>query len=115
VRQPGRVALRAGAGYFSGALAHAAYNAHIGCAIGAKRIAPPSRLLVGLAEDDWHNATGMDNAQVAVAEYCGTPCPSVTRDISASQFRGDSALGKRGAPARIRTSRFRGRSCRGTG
>ena len=27
----------------------------------------------------------------------GTPCPSVTRDISAlPQFRGDSALGKRG-------------------
>jgi hypothetical protein len=70
VRPPGRVTPRADAGYFSGALAHAAYNAHISCAIGAKRIAPPWRLLVGIAEDDWHDATGMDDAQVAVAEYC---------------------------------------------
>ena len=49
---------------------HAAYSAHISCAIGAKRIAPPWLLLAGIAEDDWHDATGMDDAQVAVAEYC---------------------------------------------
>ena len=39
-RQPGRVALRADAGYFAGALARAAHDAHISFAIGAKRIAP---------------------------------------------------------------------------
>ena len=38
-------------------------------AIGAKRIAPLWRLLDGLAETDWTDATDMDGAQVAVADY----------------------------------------------
>ena len=68
-RRPGlgRVALRADAGYFAGQLARAAHDAHISFAIGAKRIAPLWRLLAGIAEDDWHDAIEMDNAQVAVA------------------------------------------------
>ena len=69
-RAAGRVAMRADAGYFAGQLARAAHDEHISFAIGAKRIAPLWRLLAGLAEDDWHDAIEMDNAQVAVAEYC---------------------------------------------
>jgi hypothetical protein len=74
----GRVAMRADAGYFAGQLARAAHDAHIGFAIGAKRIAPLWRLLADLAEQDWHDATGMDNAQVAVAEYCPDWWPADT-------------------------------------
>src|SRR5581483_3689593 len=66
----GRVALRADAGYFAGALARAAHDEHIAFAIGAKRIAPLWRLLDGIADDAWHDALEMDNAQVAVAQYC---------------------------------------------
>ena len=78
-RQPGRVAMRADAGYFAGALARAAHDERIGFAIGAKRIAPLWRLLAGIAEGDWHDATGMANAQVAVAEYCPDWWPANTR------------------------------------
>jgi len=68
-RAAGRVALRADAGYFAGALARAAHDEHIAFAIGAKRIAPLWRLLDGIAEEDWREAIDMDNAQVAVADY----------------------------------------------
>ena len=78
-RASGRVATRADAGYFAGQLARAAHDAHIGFAIGAKRIAPLWRLLAGIAEQDWHNAVGMDNAQVAVAGYCPDWWPESTR------------------------------------
>ncbi|HEV2256888.1 MAG TPA: IS1380 family transposase [Streptosporangiaceae bacterium] len=78
-RQAGRVAMRADAGYFAGQLARAAHDAHISFAIGAKRIAPLWRLLAGLAEEDWHDATGMDGAQVTVAEYCPDWWPADTR------------------------------------
>ena len=78
-RASGRVAIRADAGYFAGALARAAHEAKIAFAIGAKRIAPLWRLLAGIAEDDWHDAIGMDNAQVAVAEYCPDWWPANTR------------------------------------
>jgi hypothetical protein len=74
----GRVALRADAGYFAGQLARAAHEARIGFAIGAKRIAPLWRLLAGIAGDDWHDAIEMDNAQVAVAEYCPDWWPANT-------------------------------------
>jgi hypothetical protein len=63
------VALRADAGYFAGQLARAAHEERVAFAIGAKRIAPLWRLLEGIAEDDWHDATGMENAQLAVADY----------------------------------------------
>jgi hypothetical protein len=78
-RQSGRVALRADAGYFAGALARAAHDEQISFAIGATRIAPLWRLLAGLADDDWHDAIDMDNAQVAVAEYCPDWWPADTR------------------------------------
>jgi hypothetical protein len=75
----GRVAMRADAGYFAGQLARAAHDEHIAFAIGARRIAPLWRLLDGLAEDAWHDAIDMDNAQVAVAEYCPDWWPANTR------------------------------------
>jgi hypothetical protein len=78
-RAGGRAALRAGAGYFAGALARAARDERTGFAIGAKRIAPLWRLLAEVAEDDWHEATGMDGAQVAVADYCPDWWPANTR------------------------------------
>ena len=65
-------------GYFAGQLARAAHDAHIAFAIGAKRIAPLWRLLAGVAEDDWHDAIEMDNAQVAVAQYCPDWWPADT-------------------------------------
>jgi hypothetical protein len=78
-RQSGRVAMRADAGYFAGQLARAAHEEKIAFAIGAKRIAPLWRLLAGIAEQDWHEAIGMDGAQVAVAEYCPDWWPAATR------------------------------------
>jgi Transposase DDE domain group 1 len=74
----GRVAMRADAGYFAGQLARAAHDEHIAFAIGAKRIAPLWRLLAGIADDAWHEAIGMDNAQVAVAGYCPDWWPANT-------------------------------------
>ena len=71
--------MRADAGYFAGQLARAAHDARIAFAIGAKRIAPLWRLLAGVAEEDWHDATGMDGAEVAVAEYCPDWWPADTR------------------------------------
>jgi Transposase DDE domain group 1 len=78
-RASGRVALRADAGYFAGQLARAAHEEKIAFAIGAKRIAPLWRLLAGIAEDAWHDAIEMDNAQVAVAQYCPDWWPADTR------------------------------------
>ena len=78
-RASGRVAMRADAGYFAGQLARAAHDARISFAIGAKRIAPLWRLLAGIADDDWHDAIDMDDAQVAVAEYCPDWWPASTR------------------------------------
>jgi len=75
----GRVAMRADAGYFAGQLARAAHDERIAFAIGAKRIAPLWRLLAGIAEEDWHDAIEMENAQVAVAEYCPDWWPADTR------------------------------------
>jgi hypothetical protein len=74
----GRVGPRADAGYFAGQLARAAHDAHIAFAIGARRIAPLWRLLDGLADGDWHDAIEMDNAQVAVAQYCPDWWPADT-------------------------------------
>ena len=78
VRASGRVGLRADAGYFAGALARAAHDERIAFAIGARRIAPLWRLLAGIAEQDWHDATDMDGAQIAVAEYCPDWWPAST-------------------------------------
>jgi hypothetical protein len=77
-RTAGRVAVRADAGYFAGALARAARDERIGFAIGAKRIAPLWRLLDGISDDDWTDATGMRGAQVAVAGYSPDWWPATT-------------------------------------
>jgi len=77
-RAGGRVAMRADAGYFAGQLARAAHDERISFAIGARRIAPLWRLLDGIAETDWHEATGMDGAQVAVSGYCPDWWPAST-------------------------------------
>src|SRR6266513_5133925 len=77
-RQPGRVAMRADAGYFAGALARAAHDEHIAFAIGARRIAPLWRLLDGIADEDWRDAIDMDGAQVTVAGYCPDWWPAST-------------------------------------
>jgi Transposase DDE domain group 1 len=70
VRAGGRVAARVvDAGYFAGQVARAAHDEQIFFAIGARRIAPLWRLLDGIAEQDWHEAIEMGNAQVAVADY----------------------------------------------
>jgi hypothetical protein len=78
-RAPGRVAMRAGTGYFAGELARAAHEERIAFAIGAKRIAPLWRLLAGISEDGRHDAIEMERAQVAVAEYCPDWWPAGTR------------------------------------
>ncbi|MGH3831434.1 MAG: transposase [Pseudonocardiaceae bacterium] len=65
----GRIRLRADAGYFAGALARAAMVAGVEFAIGAKRIAPLWRLLTGLVETDWTDASDMPGARVAVTDY----------------------------------------------
>ena len=75
----GRVAMRADAGYFAGAARPRGPREHISFAIGAKRIAPLWRLLAGIAEEDWHDAIEMENAQVAVAQYCPDWWPASTR------------------------------------
>jgi hypothetical protein len=75
----GRILLRADAGYFAGALARAAFIAGVEFAIGAKRIAPLWRILAGVTETDWIDAIDMDDAQVAVADYCPDWWPSATR------------------------------------
>jgi hypothetical protein len=77
-RASGRVAMRAGAGCFAEQLARTAHYAHISFAIGAKRIAPLWRLRAGTGGDDWRDAIGMDNAQVAVAQYCPDWWPANT-------------------------------------
>ncbi|HEX7267113.1 MAG TPA: IS1380 family transposase [Streptosporangiaceae bacterium] len=75
----GRILLRADAGYFAGQLARAALFADVEFAIGAKRVAPLWRILSGVGEDDWTDAIDMDDAQVAVAEYCPDWWPATTR------------------------------------
>lgn len=74
-----RVGLRAGAGYFAGALARAAHDEQIAFAIGARRIARLWRLLDGIGEDAWTGAIDMEHAQVAVAQYCPDWWPANTK------------------------------------
>ena len=64
-----KIALRADAGYFAGDLARAAAAADMAFAIGAKRITSMWKALAGIGEDAWRDATGMENAQVAVSPY----------------------------------------------
>ncbi len=118
-REGGQVALRADAGYFAGQLARAAHEERIAFAIGAKRIAPLWRLLEGIA-GDWHDAIGMERAQVAVAEYCPDWWPADTplliRRVAWTLPRSPLTCGHGGAAPCTRTSGPadpRTRQCRG--
>jgi hypothetical protein len=96
--------LRADAGYFAGQLARAALFADLEFAIGARRIAPLWRLLVGLAEADWTDALDMPGAQVAVADYCPNWWPASTR-LLIRRVRLDVAAGQVSADPRARRRR----------
>src|SRR6266852_4662966 len=73
-----KIALRADAGYFAGDLARAAAAQDMAFAIGAKRITTMWKALAGIADDAWRDATGMDNAQVAVSPYKPADWPQGT-------------------------------------
>jgi hypothetical protein len=73
-----KIALRADAGYFAGDLARAAAAHDMAFAIGAKRITSMWQALAGIADGAWADATGMDNAQVAVSPYRPAEWPQGT-------------------------------------
>ncbi len=75
----GQVRVRVDAGYFAGDLAREARRLGVAFAIGAKRIAPLWRLLAGIEEAAWVDATCMDSAQVAVADYKPADWPDGSR------------------------------------
>jgi hypothetical protein len=68
-----RVAVRADAGYFAGALARAAHDEHISFAIGARRIAPLWRLLDGISEDACALSISMASVRGAPDPLVGSP------------------------------------------
>ena len=100
----GKVRMRADAGYFAGQLARAAHAEHVEFAIGAKRIAPLWRMLDGIAETGWADATDMPGAQVAVADYRPAWWPANTR-LLIRRVRLDVAAGQVSADARSRRRR----------
>ena len=100
----GQIRLRADAGYFAGQLARAALFADLEFAIGARRIAPLRRLLDGIAETDWTDATDMPAAQVAVADYCPNWWPAATR-LLIRRVRLDLDRGQVSADPRARRRR----------
>jgi len=73
-----KIALRADAGYFAGELARVAAKEDMAFAIGAKRIGSMWKALAGIGEDAWRDATGMDDAQVAVSPYQPADWPQDT-------------------------------------
>jgi len=100
----GRVRMRADAGYFAGELARAAHAENIEFAVGAKRIAPLWRMLDGIAETDWTDATDMPGAQVAAADYRPDWWPTGTR-LLIRRVRLDVAAGQVSADPRSRRRR----------
>ena len=100
----GRVRMRADAGYFAGELARAAHAENIEFAVGAKRIAPLWRMLDGIAETDWTDATDMPGAQVAAADYRPDWWPADTR-LLIRRVRLDVAAGQVSADPRSRRRR----------
>jgi len=100
----GDVRMRADAGYFAGQLARAAHEEGVGFAIGGKRIAPLWRMLTGLTEADWTDATGMAGARVAVAACCPDWWPANTR-LLIRRVRLDLAAGAVLADPRSRRRR----------
>lgn len=75
----GRVRVRGDIGYFTKDLAHAVLDAGCDFAFGANRNPATWRLLASVTEDEWTSALGMDNAQVAVADYTPRGWPPGTR------------------------------------
>jgi hypothetical protein len=73
-----KIELRADAGYFAGDLARAAAGHGVEFAIGARRITSMWRALAGIADGAWRDATGMQNAQVAVSPYAPADWPERT-------------------------------------
>src|ERR1019366_4977810 len=73
-----KIALRADAGDFAGDLARGAAAHGTEFAIGAKRITSMWRALGGIAGHGWRDATGMQNAQVAVSPYAPADWPERT-------------------------------------
>jgi hypothetical protein len=100
----GTIRLRADAGYFAGQLARAALFTGIEFAIRARRIAPLWRLLDGLTEAGWTDATDMAGAQVAVADYTPNWWPAATR-LLIRRVRLDVAAGAVSADLRARRRR----------
>src|SRR5262249_15366353 len=60
-------------------VAGGAEEAGVSCGMGARGMGRLWRVLAGIAEDAWHDAIEMDNAQVAAAEYCPDWWPADTR------------------------------------
>lgn len=76
-----RVRVRGDAGYFAGDLARECLAQQVEFAIGAKRIAPLWRCLSGIGADAWVPAIGMDDTDLAVADYIPDWWPADTACI----------------------------------
>jgi len=81
------VALHTDAGYFAADLAAVTYFAGIDFVIGVKRIALLWRMLAGITERDWVDATCMSGAQVAVADYRPAWWPAHTRLLECASLK----------------------------
>lgn len=77
----GRPRVRADAGYFDAALAHAAVEEGCDFAIAAKRNSAAWRALSAIPEDEWQDARGMPGAQVAACNYAPAGWPDGTYTI----------------------------------
>ena len=76
-----RPRLRADAGYFDAALAHAARDAGVDFAIAAKRNPAAWRAYAGIEETAWRDARDMTGAQVASCDYTPAGWPEGTYTI----------------------------------
>jgi len=77
----GRPRVRADAGYFDAALAHAAVEAGCDFAIAAKRNRAAWRALSAIPESDWADARDMPGAEVAACDYAPAGWPDGTYTI----------------------------------
>jgi len=77
----GRPRVRADAGYFAAPVAQAAVDVGADFSIGVRRNPAVWRVLAGVAEEAWIPATGMDHAEVAVADYAPDGWPEGTRCV----------------------------------
>jgi hypothetical protein len=76
-----QVRVRVDAGYFAGDLARECLAQQVEFAIGAKRIAPLWRCLSGIDDGSWVPAIGMDDTDLAVADYIPDWWPADTACI----------------------------------